>query len=73
MPRLADCAHCANVECSAVVVIPALSDQAMKFDFKKKMLTLTCPACNEVFSVPVEHVIFRVVTDQDLKLGYIAF
>ena len=73
MPQLADCAHCTNVECSAVIVIPALSDHAMKFDYEKKRLTLTCPACNQVFSFSVEDIVFRVVTDQDLTLGYIAF
>jgi hypothetical protein len=61
------------MECSAVAVIPAISEQAKKFDFEKNTLVLVCPACREVFSVPVQDIVFRQVTDQDLKLGYIVF
>jgi predicted phosphoribosyltransferase len=73
MSQVAACAHCENLNCPTVVVIPAVPDTAKRFDFQRNCLEIACPVCQKQFSISVGEIDFRNVSDEDLRTGYLAF
>lgn len=67
----AACARCDKVDCSAVVIIPAVRDNMRKVEHAKQHFELICPACHRFFSVPFRYVEYRDVTDEELTWGFI--
>ena len=73
MSQVAACAHCENLDCPTVVVIPAVPDTAKRFDFQNNCLEIACPVCQRPFSVAVGEIVFCDVSDDDLRTGYVEF
>ena len=73
MSQVAACAHCENLDCPTVVVLPAVPETAKRFDFQRNCLEISCPVCQKSFSVSVGEIVFRTVTENDLRTGFVAF
>ena len=71
MSQAAACAPCDKEDCSSVVILPAVPDTAKRFDFQRLLLEVNCPACHRAFSVPVRDIVYRDVTDEHLRRGFI--
>jgi hypothetical protein len=63
----AACVRCDKNDCAAVVILPALPDNAKKFEADKQRLDLVCPACHRFFAVSVKDVEVCDVSDEDLN------
>jgi hypothetical protein len=70
MSQSAACARCDKEDCSTVVIIPALPDRDKKFDHRRQLFEIICPACNRSFLAPIRSVEYRDVTDEQLSRGY---
>ena len=67
----AACARCDKVDCSAVVILPAVNDAMKRVEQSKQRLELVCPACHRFFAIPFRNVEYRDVTDEQLTQGFI--
>ena len=70
MPQCAACARCNKEDCSAVVIIPAVTEKSKKFSHQEQCLYINCPSCHREFSVPLRNVEYLDVTDEQLSQGY---
>lgn len=71
VPQFAACGRCANYDCLAIVIIPAVPPERKGFDAGNQLLKLACPACDRPFSISFVNIEYREVTDEQLTKGFI--
>lgn len=68
--RLEPCMTCVNEECGATVILPSLASGEKHFDRSADRLDVTCPACNQLFSVSIFELEWLEVEENEYAKGF---
>jgi hypothetical protein len=61
---------CHNEDCGATVILPSIASGKKHFNQSADRLDVTCPACSQIFSMPIFELEWLEVNDDEFSKGF---